>query len=152
MRHTIVVGVSGRTGSPGALRWAVEEAGHRGSTVVAVRAWRPSSPMASGARPPLQTYDVDSAHTAEEARLAADVAKVLGPDHSVECRLIHGGRRKVLVAAARAADLLVLDAPRPSDLSVGPMFAHRLVYAAPCPVVIMPPAMTRAAAASPEGA
>jgi hypothetical protein len=31
----------------------------------------------------------------------------------------------------------VVDAPR--QLLAGPMFAHRLIYAASCPVVVMPP-------------
>jgi hypothetical protein len=39
--------------------------------------------------------------------------------------------------AAVGADLLVIDAPR--ALIAGPMFAHRLIYAATCPVVVMPP-------------
>lgn len=69
--------------------------------------------------------------------LAADVASVLGNDHAVELRTERGGRRKALIKAAREADLLVVDAPR--ALTVGPMFAHRLVYSAACPVVVMPP-------------
>jgi len=142
MTGTIVVGVSGRSRSASALTWAVDEARHRDAAVVAIRAWRPSAPSSSGSRPPLQTYDSESAYAAEQARLEADVAGVLGPDHGVECRLVHGGRRKVLIAAAQGADLLVLDAPRQSDLSVGPRFAHRLVYTAPCPVVIMPPSVS----------
>lgn len=36
----------------------------------------------------------------------------------------------------------MVDAPR--QLIAGPMFAHRLVYAADCPVVVMPPALTSA--------
>ena len=43
----------------------------------------------------------------------------------------------MLIEASEGADLLVVDAPR--QLMAGPMFAHRLVYAASCPVVVMPP-------------
>ena len=48
---------------------------------------------------------------------------------------------KALVAAPQGAVLVVLDAPRRTDLTTGPMFAQRLVYSAPCPVVVMPPAV-----------
>ncbi len=36
----------------------------------------------------------------------------------------------------------MIDAPQRTDLSNGPRFAHRLVYQARCPVVIMPPAIS----------
>ena len=57
----------------------------------------------------------------------------------------------MLIKAALGADLLVVDAPR--QLLAGPMFAHRLIYAAACPVVVMPPAdLGRAAVgAQPDG-
>jgi len=139
---TVVVGVSTTSTSPGALTWAVAEAAARGGSVVAVRAWRPVTPTSSGTRPPLQTYDAETAYAGERERLSADVAAVLGPDHQVECRLVEGGRRKVLLKQARDADLLVVDAPRQTELSGGVFFAHRLVYAAPCPVVIMPPSVS----------
>jgi hypothetical protein len=61
----------------------------------------------------------------------------LGDDHGVEVRLVRGNKYAVLLKAAEDADLLVVDAPR--QLLAGPMFAHRLVYAATCPVVVMPP-------------
>ena len=40
------------------------------------------------------------------------------------------------------ADLLVIDAPRVPSMS--PLLAHRLVYAATCPVVVMPPSISGA--------
>jgi len=138
---TVVVGVSTTSTSPGALTWAVAEAAARGGSVVAVRAWRPTTPTSSGTRPPLHTYDAEAGYAGEQERLSVDVAAVLGPDHQVECRLIEGGRRKVLLKQARDADLLVVDAPRQTELGGGVLFVHRLVYAAPCPVVIMPPSV-----------
>ena len=49
----IVVGVSRRTGSPEAVRWAAAEARLRNTTVLAVTAWRgPRPPAAPGGRPP----------------------------------------------------------------------------------------------------
>ena len=68
------------------------------------------------------------------------MAAALGDDHTAELRLVRGGRLKVLLKAAAEADLLVVDAPR--QLMAGPMFAHRLLYAAPCPVVVMPPVLS----------
>ncbi len=70
----------------------------------------------------------------------------LGPDHGAEVRAVRGGKRKVLLAAAEEADLLVVDAPR--TFTGAPMFAQRLVYAAGCPVVVMPPSVS----ADPPGA
>jgi hypothetical protein len=77
----------------------------------------------------------DVERTARES-LEADVAAVLGPDHQAEIMLVRGGTYRVLLKAAAEADLLVVDAPR--QLLVGPMFAHRLIYATACPVVVMP--------------
>jgi nucleotide-binding universal stress UspA family protein len=134
---TVVVGVSPTSRSPVALAWAQEEARIRGGRVVAVRAWRPVPPTYTGNRPPMLGEEPTSALAQEEARLAEDVDGVLGPAHQVECRLVEGGRRRVLLREAAGADLLVLDAPRRSQLSGGVFFAHRLVYSAPCPVVIM---------------
>lgn len=134
---TVVVGASPTSRSPLALVWAQEEARIRGGRVVAVRAWRPVPPTYTGNRPPMLGEEPASALVQEEARLAEDVDGVLGPAHQVECRLVEGGRRKVLLNAAAGADLVVLDAPRRLQLSGGVFFAHRLVYSAPCPVVIM---------------
>ncbi|KRE62019.1 universal stress protein [Nostocoides sp. Soil756] len=135
---TVVVGVSPGSSSPTALRWAVDEARRHDGRVVAVRAWKASGPQAtpSGTTAARVPRDAD---TEQEAfsRLVADVADVLGPDHEVDVVLTRGGRRRALVDAAQGADLLVVDAPR--SVADGPLFAHRLVYAATCPVVVMPP-------------
>ena len=136
--YTVVVGVSGSSGSPTALAWAQAQAQQNGGRVVAVRAWRPTLPQATPSGTPASriTNEADVERDAQES-LAADVARVLGPDHGVELRLVKGGRYRVLAKAGRDADVLVIDAPR--QLLTGPMFAHRLVYTVPCPVVVMPP-------------
>lgn len=136
--YTVVVGVSPRSSSPTALRWAHDHAARQGGRVVAVRAWRAGAPQAtpSGTTAARMPSSLD-AETDGWSRLAADVADVLGPGHDVELRLERGDRRTALLEAARDADLLVVDAPR--ALHRSPLFAHRLVYAAPCPVVVMPP-------------
>jgi len=141
--YTIVVGVSATSKSPTALHWATELAALRGGRVVAVRAWRPTAPQ-TGSRVTPAPLSEDTATAETEARdeLESDVAEVLGADHSVDVRLVRGGRRKSLLAVAQHADLLVIDAPRRLDLSSPPGFAHRLLYAAHCPVVVMPPSLS----------
>ncbi len=135
---TVVVGVSPTTRSSSALTWASHEASARGGRVIAVRAWRPLPPTYTGNRPPMHSYEPTSAHAEAVTQLVDDVTSVLGSAHQVECRLVEGGRRKVLLAQAHTADLLVLDAPRKLRSPGGAVFAHRLVYSTPCPVVIMP--------------
>jgi len=139
-QHTIVVGVSPTSGSPGALRWAAEQAAARGGRVVAVRAWRPHAPeTATGGRVPSVVSD-DSALSAEQSRLAEDVAHVLGRDHLVETRVVAGKRRAVLVEESRGADLVVIDAGHSTEVGAR-WLGSRLVRAAHCPVVVVPPAL-----------
>lgn len=140
---TVAVGVSDTSRSPSALRWAVQEAAVHSGVVIALRAWRPpGAPAAVGARPPATSFDPGSLIDQEQQRLEADVEHVLGTDSGVECRLVHGGCRKVLQAVSRFVDLIVIDAPQRTDLSSPPLFARRLVYSASCPVVMMPPSLT----------
>lgn len=143
--YTIVVGVSGTSKSPTALHWAAELAAMRGGRVVAVRAWRPTAPQtASRVTPAPVAEDSGASEAAALATLEQDVTEVLGPEHGVEVRLLVGGKRKALLQAAKDADLLVVDAPRRLDLTALPGFAGRLVYAAACPVVVMPPSVSGA--------
>jgi hypothetical protein len=136
--YTVVVGVSATSKSPTALAWARAQARQNGGRLVAVRAWRMPNPQATPAGTPASRISREQdVEEAARASLEADVAATLGPDHEAELRLVRGSKFKVLIDAAREADLMVVDAPR--QLLAGPMFAHRLVYAASCPVVVMPP-------------
>ena len=136
--YTVVVGVSPTSKSPTALAWGEAQARQNGGRLVAVRAWRLPNPQATPSGTPASRISrPEEVEEAARAALAADVAASLGPDHGAEVRLVRGNKFKVLVAAAEDGDLLVVDAPR--QLLAGPMFAHRLVYAASCPVVVMPP-------------
>lgn len=138
--YTVVVGVSATSKSPTALAWARAQAGAAGR-IVAVRAWRMPNPQATPSGTPAGRISRSSA-VEEEARAALerDVVATLGEDHGAELRLVRGSKFTVLLKAAEEADLLVVDAPR--QLLAGPMFAHRLVYAASCPVVVMPPVIS----------
>lgn len=139
--YTVVVGVSATSRSPTALDWASAQAGANGGRVIAVRAWRMPNPQATPAGEPAGRI-ARKAEVELEAReaLEHDVAAALGDNHGAEVRLVRGGKFSVLLEAAKDADLLVVDAPR--QLMAGPMFAHRLLYAAACPVVVMPPAIS----------
>lgn len=135
--YTVVVGVSATSKSPTALEWAAAQARQNNGRIVAVRAWKVPSPQAPPAGTPVvRVASADDVEREARESLEQDVAAVLGPDHQAEIRLVRGGTYRVLVKAARDADLLVVDAPR--QLLVGPMFAHRLIYATACPVVVMP--------------
>lgn len=143
MADFIVVGVSVRSGSPTALRWAADEARRRRCGLVAVRAWRaPRPPSAPGGRPSGISRDVDAAFAAGEEKLLADVRSALGEDAKVECRLVKGTAVSVLLKESEGAQMLVLDAPRSTDIKANTLLAHRLMYHVGCPVVVMPPALT----------
>ena len=136
--YTVVVGVSPGSASPTALAWGRDQARAHDGRLIAVRAWRAPNPQATPAGTTASRVDRGSDVEREaRAHLEADVASVLGPDHDAEVRLVRGDRRRALLDAARHADLLVVDAPR--TYARAPLFAHRLVYAATCPVVVMPP-------------
>ncbi len=154
----IVVGVSRRTGSPDAVRWAVAEAQVRQTRVIAVTAWRgPRPPSAPGGRPPaLAPTPVDEAFSLEQQRITELLAGLLGDDLAamgVEFALRRGSASSVLLAAAVGAQLLVLDSPRSGNFSVLPksLIAPQVVFNSPCPVVLMPPPLDSAADVVPTG-
>lgn len=148
MSYRIVVGVS-KSGSATALRWAARQAEAYGGELVAVRAWRPPAPTSGPRATPPTAGGTDRAAVAEDIQqqLEQAVRDALGPEVAVETQVVLGGKRRGLLSAAEGADLLVIDAPRSSDLEASPGFAQRLVYSAPCPVVVIPPRLT----ARPEG-
>lgn len=138
----VVVGVSGSSGSPMALRWALDAARLRGLRLVAVRAYKVPSTSAGSVRPtPSRVADAQEVmESAAHDELEAHVRSALGADaDEVELRVVRGGRRRVLLAASAGAAMLVVDAPRARELSGDPAFARSLIYRAPCPVVVMPP-------------
>ncbi len=141
--YTVVVGVSATSKSPTALMWARAQAEANGGRAIAVRVYQspsvPAGPSGSASRIPQDPADL---RTQVHTQLERDVAEVLGPDHGVEIRVVRDGKRRGLLNEAREADLLVIDAPRTPSMS--PLLAHRIVYAATCPVVVMPPSISGA--------
>lgn len=139
----VLVGVSPTSGSPVALKWAAAEAKARGAELVAVRAWRlPRPPVSPAVRPTGVDYDPEPDHAQAVFELRSHVAGALGEDADVTCKVIRGSPLAVLLKEAADAELLVIDAPPQADLTQTPLLAHRLVYHAPCPVLIMPPTLS----------
>ncbi|ROR90826.1 universal stress protein [Nocardioides aurantiacus] len=141
--YTVVVGVSATSKSPTALVWARAQAEANDGRLVAVRVYQPThvpgAPSGTASRIP---HDPAALHAQQQTALERDVAEVLGADHTAELRVVRGGKRRGLLEQAQDADLLVIDAPRTASMS--PLLAHRIVYAASCPVVVMPPSISGA--------
>ncbi|MCW2542076.1 MAG: putative universal stress protein family [Frankiales bacterium] len=141
----IVVGVSRRTGSPEAVRWAVAESRLRDTHVVAITAWSPpGAASATGGRPPaVGSLAGDDDFALEQERLAALVAQAVGGDLDalrVEFSLRYGAPAGVLLDAAEGAQLLVLDSPRAGLLGTAGKspVVPEILAKSPCPVVVMP--------------
>ena len=140
--YTVVVGVSATSASPAAVAWAAAQAAANDGHLVAVRV------LKRGSSPDAATADADGSDGSGVRTLAvdplaaleSDVAATLGEDHRAECRVLYGGKRKSLLAVAGRADLLVIDAPH--SPSSGSVLAHRIIDAAECPVVVLPPSLT----------
>ncbi|HEX2904950.1 MAG TPA: universal stress protein [Jatrophihabitans sp.] len=153
----IVVGVSRRTGSLDALRWAAAEAQLRQAPVLAVTAWRgPRAPAAPGGRPPaISPEPLEDAFALERARILERLEAALGGLAALNIRysLRRGSASSVLLSAAVGAQLLVLDSPRSGALSTlaKSMIAPQVIFRAPCPVVLMPPPVDSAADVLPSG-
>ena len=152
----IVVGVSRRSGSVDALRWAAAEAQLRNTRVLAVTAWRgPRPPAVSGGRPPaISPAPAEEAFALEEQRLRDQVTEVLGDLAAlgVEYSLRRGSAMSVLLEAAVGAQLLVLDSPKAGRSTLAKsLIAPQLVFRSPCPVVLMPPPMDSASDVLPTG-
>jgi nucleotide-binding universal stress UspA family protein len=137
--YTVVVGVSATSKSPAALVWAAAQVKANHGQLIAVRVFKRATtpPHATTAPPGLLEGQGASG---DQGDLASDVAEVLGLDHGAECRVLYGSKRQSLLAVAGEADLLVIDAAKTPSASS--RLAHRIIDAASCPVVVLPPAMT----------
>lgn len=140
----IVVGIDGSTNARRALEWAAGEARIRGARLVAVLAW--DAPVATFSSVALASGDaaqLDELAAEASQRLAAALA---GAEEAltgleVESLVAEGSPAKILLEAARDADLLVVGTRGHGGLaglvlgSVSQQCAHH----SPCPVVIVPP-------------
>jgi len=152
----IVVGISRRTGSLDALRWAAAEGQLRKARVKAVTAWRgPRPPAASGGRPPaVSAVPSEEAFTLEEQRIRELLTEAVGDLESlgIDYSLRRGSASAVLLAAAVGAQLLVLDSPKAGMSTLAKsLIAPQVIFQSPCPVVVMPPSVDSAADVLPTG-
>ncbi len=139
--YTVVVGVSATSKSPTALVWGQAQARANGGRLIAVRVH--PVPHSAEEHPGTTSWHASEPHPArdqQQAELERHVADVLGEDHGAEIRVIHNSKRRGLINESREADVLVIDAPRAPSMS--PLLAQRIVYAASCPVVVMPPSIS----------
>ena len=135
----IVVGADGSEGGDAALRWALDEAELRGSTVDAVIALRVTPMLASPAVGALIDPEEEMAHAREV--LAASVASASAGHAGVVVHQVvdMGGAAHVLLEAAQGADLLVVGSRGRGGfrgLLLGSV-SQQCVHHAPCPVVVV---------------
>ncbi|WNV88359.1 universal stress protein [Umezawaea sp. Da 62-37] len=124
----IVVGVDGTETAAAALRWAVLQSGYTGARVEAVLAWE--SPAAYEWAPGLtEPADVEAAAREVLDKAVADTAV------PVTRTVVNGNAVRVLLDAARGADVLVLGSQGHDELK-GSVGLHCLHHAK-CPVLVM---------------
>jgi hypothetical protein len=140
--YTVVVGVSATSKSPTALAWGKAQADANGGRLIAVRVLSDPHSSQANAGSARRLAEASDLRSGQQAELEQDVAAVLGEGHGSEVRVIHGGKRRGLINVAHEADLLVIDAPQGPSMS--PLLAQRIIYAASCPVVVMPPSLSGA--------
>jgi nucleotide-binding universal stress UspA family protein len=141
----IVVGVDGSAASREALRWAVEEAGFRDASIVALYAWQVPVVPADIAPMPMHTaaFDVtDLLPKLEEGArslVAGVVREVVGDaDVGVREAVVEGAPATALIEASRGAELLVLGSRGHggfAGLLLGSV-SQQVAQHASCPVVI----------------
>jgi nucleotide-binding universal stress UspA family protein len=105
--NRIVVGTDGSENAAVALRWAAGEAELHGSILEAVMAWTYLDQHHSDHS---DSFDPDYTEAHAQATLAAWVTEALGPDASVEQRVVCDLPARALLEAGDTADLLVLGA------------------------------------------
>lgn len=134
----IVVGVDSSPGAVAALRWALEEAELRQSSVRVVYAWqRPITNAWHGI--PAELLTSRALDRAARAVLARAVELSSDGRPQVETVTVEGPAAEVLIAASRAAELLVVGGRREHTVGrilsgsvSGPCLLH-----AYCPVVVV---------------
>ncbi|MGO9220741.1 MAG: universal stress protein [Streptosporangiaceae bacterium] len=137
------MGAEGSSASLAALRWAVCEAGLRGTALHVVRAWEDAAkrvaPYASHAYPPEHAEDILGARQ----RLEAEVSAAVGCTSlvTVTAEIAEGLAARVLLDHAVGAEMLVLGGARCAPDGIGPV-ARACLRHAPCPVVVVSVAMS----------
>ncbi|BCM64776.1 MULTISPECIES: universal stress protein [Streptomyces] len=134
----IVLGVGEEPADAAAVRFAVEEARHRGVPLEAVRAWR--CPAHETADRPRSAGEPARSHERRAAEGLESALRDVPADIEVHRRTVEGHARRVLLDAAAGADLLVVGARRREGhfgLQLGRV-AHAVLQHAGCPVAVVP--------------
>ena len=134
----VVVGVGGRTATPAAVRFAVDEARRRGAVLDAVRAWR--CPAHETTDHPLLAGEPARLHEMQAVEVLEKALNDVPADVDAHRRAVEGQTRNVLTDASRGADLLVIGAERHHrhfGLQLGRV-AHGVLHHSACPVAIVP--------------
>jgi nucleotide-binding universal stress UspA family protein len=107
MEREIVVGVDGSPSSRAALRWALNHASLTGATVCAVAAWDFPTfySWEGGSLPP---YDFEEAARTSLEEAVDDIVRSARVPVPVRREVRHGHPTRVLVDAAKTADMLVV--------------------------------------------
>jgi nucleotide-binding universal stress UspA family protein len=143
----ILVGVDGSPESRAALRWAMEEAAHRGARVEAMLAYHQEPVVVPAAPMGLNPYgEMPRRHPARELHDTVQQvrATVLHAPDVAECVVV-GDAADHLTKASRHAALLVIGTRGRGavrELLSHGVSAHCLRHAE-CPVVVVPPTTTR---------
>lgn len=141
----IVVGLDGSAESLQALRWSLDEARHRQTTVLAVYVWQfPvaaswASPYLIAGPSELPEIDADELRRQAKARLAGFVAQVDPAGVQVEQKVVEGHPAEELSIVAKDAELLVVGSRGHggfSGLLLGSV-SQACLHHAHCPVVIV---------------
>ena len=138
----IVVGVDDSPSSKNALRWAVEEARLRGTSVHVVSAWE--FPFAKPTTPeddPLPGVPTPQETARTELTAAVSEAGADPGSADVTVEVVHGSPSRVLldIAAAEEADLLVVGTHGRGGISglVLGSVSRQVIQHATCPVVVV---------------
>jgi nucleotide-binding universal stress UspA family protein len=137
-----VAGIDGSSASSAALRWAVREAGLRGTALHVVRAWEDTAKRVAPyahAYPPDRTEDLLGARQWLEAEVTAAVSCATLVTVTVE--IAEGLAARVLLDHADGAEMLVLGSAGCTPDGIGPV-ARACLRHAPCPVVVVSVAMS----------
>ncbi|MEU8651393.1 universal stress protein [Streptomyces sp. NPDC048737] len=138
-RHgRVVVGIGDKGTDSAALRFAVQEAGLRGATLEAVRAWR--CPAHETTDHPLLVGEPARLHELRAAEILEQALEDVPADVELRRRTVEGPARGVLLAASHEADLLVVGArrnPGHLGLQLGRV-AHSVLHHAACAVAVVP--------------
>jgi nucleotide-binding universal stress UspA family protein len=135
-KNRIVVGVDGSESSKAALRWAMRQAKLDGARVEVVTAWE--YPAWFGFPPPVARFDLEENASRSLTDAIAVTAREF-PGCEVASRIVEGSAARVLIDAAKGADMLVVGNRGYGGFTealLGSVSQH-CTHHAQCPVVVI---------------